>query len=105
MEFVPMLVLLATVKKVVDFVRYANARDINGIVTQTLAWIAGFLLVALTAHTAWADGIMFGGHPLAGLGLASQALAGIAVGSAASLAHDTVTPTPTPPPLGPEKVT
>jgi hypothetical protein len=99
MEFVPVLVLLATVKKVVDFVRYSKAGDYNAIATQLVAWLAGFGLVALAAHTSWAKGIVFGEVTLAAMGLASQALAGIALGSAASLAHDAVTRTPPPPTL------
>lgn len=90
MEFVPILVLLATVKKVVDFVRYARSGDINGIVTQLVVWAAGVSLVALAAQTAWANGIQFGDTKLAGLNFASQVLAGIALGSAGSLAQDTL---------------
>lgn len=86
--FVPILVLLATVKKIVDFVRYAKAGDYNGIITQLIAWIGGALVVMLGAHTAWADGIVFGDVSLAHMGLASQVLAGIALGSTASLAND-----------------
>lgn len=96
MEFVPILVLLATVKKVVDFVRQARDRDYVGIVTQLVAWAAGFAVIALAAHTTWADGIMIGDLPLARMGLASQLLAGIALGSTASLAHDAIPNTPTP---------
>jgi hypothetical protein len=99
MEFVPLLVMLATVTKLVDFIRYAKAGEHNGIVTQLVAWAGGFLLVALAANTAWAQGIVFGDVPLSTMGLASQALAGIALGSTASLAHDAVTRTPTAPAL------
>lgn len=97
MDFVPILVLLATVKKCVDFVRYANARDYNGIITQLIAWLAGFGVVALAAHTAWADSIVFGDLRLASMSLAAQLLAGIALGSSASLAHDAVVKTTTEP--------
>jgi hypothetical protein len=96
-DFVPILVLLATVKKCVDFVRYANAGDLNGILTQIVAWLAGFAVVALAAHTPWARGIVFADISLAHLNLSAQLLAGIAVGSSASLAHDAVVGTRTPP--------
>lgn len=99
MEFVPVLVLLATVKKVVDFVRYAKAGEVNGIVTQVVAWLAGFGLVALAAHSAWADSVVIGDVPLAGMSLASQLLTGIAIGSTASLAHDALDRTGPPPTL------
>ena len=90
MEFVPILLIMATVKKIVDLVRYLKAGDTNGWVTQLVAWAAGFAVVALAAHTPWAAGLDFGGHTLAGLGLAAQLLVGIAIGSATSaVIHDT----------------
>lgn len=96
MEFVPILVLFATVKKLVDFVRQARDGDYLGIVTQAVSWVAGFAVVALAAHTAWADGIVVGDLALSRMDLASQLLAGIAVGSTASLAHDAIPNNPTP---------
>ncbi len=94
MDFVPVLVLLATVKKVVDFVAFVRDRNFQPVVTQILAWAAGVALVALAAHTSWADGIVWGDIALARMGFASQVLAGIALGSTASLAHDAVSGTP-----------
>jgi hypothetical protein len=88
MEFVPIVVLLATVKKIVDLMRYARGGDYNGVITQLVVWAAGVAVVALAANTVWADGIVFGDTRLAGLNLASQVLAGIALGSAASLTQD-----------------
>jgi hypothetical protein len=90
MEFVPVLVILATVKKVVDFVRFARAGDLNSVVTQLVAWFAGFLIIALAAHTPWAAALVFGGVPLAKLGVAAQLLVGIAIGSSGSLATDII---------------
>jgi len=87
-EFVPVLVMLATVKKLVDFVRYAKASDWNGVVTQLVVWVGGVAVVALAAHTEWAGGIEFGGVTLAGMGWASLILVGIFVGSAASTGQD-----------------
>jgi hypothetical protein len=87
-DFVPILVLAALVKKLVDFVRAAKAGDHNGIVTQLVAWVGGILVVMLAAHTAWADGIDFGDTTLGDMNLASQILAGLALASSASLAAD-----------------
>jgi hypothetical protein len=84
MEFVPLLVIAATIKKVVDFVAYAKAGDTNAIVKQVLAWLAGIGLVVLTAHTPWAAQWMLENVALAKVGGAGQILVGIAVGSAAS---------------------
>ncbi len=88
MEFVPLVVMLATIKKVVDFVRYAKAGDTNGIVTQLLAWLAGFGLAALVAHTPWAATINMGGVTLAEMNIAAQIFAGLALGSAAAFGTD-----------------
>lgn len=88
MEFVPLLVILATVKKIVDLARYVKAGDANGIVTQLLAWVAGSAVIALAAHTPWAAGLEFGGVALATLNIPAQIFVGIAVGSAGSLATD-----------------
>ena len=90
MEFMPLLVILATVKKLIDFVRYAKAGDANAIVTQLVAWAAAFGLVALAAHTPWAASLVFGEVPLSKLGIAAQILVGVAVGSAASLTNDVI---------------
>lgn len=90
MEFVPMLVVLATVKKIVDFVRYLRARDGNAVATQLVAWLAGFALVALVAHTPWAAGLVFGAVALSKLGIAAQILVGVAVGSSGSIATDVI---------------
>lgn len=85
-----MLVILATVKKLVDFIRYVRAGDTNAILTQVVAWLGGFLLVAVAAHTPWAVQLVFGGVPLSRLGWASQLLVGVAVGSAASTGVDVI---------------
>jgi hypothetical protein len=83
-EFVPLLVIMSTVKKIVDLVGYAKGRDLNAVVTQLVAWTAGFGLAALVAHTSWAATVDFGGVTLAKMNLAAQILVGIAIGSAAS---------------------
>jgi len=90
MEFVPIVVLLATVKKIVDLLRYARGGDWNGVITQLVVWAAGVGVVTLAANTVWADGIRFGDTTLGPLNFASQVLAGIALGSAASLGQDTL---------------
>ena len=90
MEFVPILVVLATVKKVVDFVRFLRARDVNAVATQIVAWLAGFVVIALAAHTPWAAGLIFGDVALSKLGIAAQILVGIAIGSSGSLATDVI---------------
>lgn len=90
MPFVPLLVLLALVKKLVDFVRFVKARDGWSVATQVVAWLAGIGVVMMAAHTAWAHTLVFGDVSLAGMGAWSQVFAGIAVGSAGSVLKDAV---------------
>lgn len=90
MPFVPLIVLLALVKKLVDFVRFVKARDAWSVLTQMVAWLAGVGVVMMAAHTAWANTMIFGGVSLASMGAWSQVLAGIAVGSAGSVLKDSI---------------
>jgi hypothetical protein len=90
MEFVPIVVMLALVKKIVDTAKYATARDWNGVITQLVVWVGGFVVVAAFAASDWAGLVAFGDINLAQMNLWSQILAGTAVGSAAALAKDTL---------------
>lgn len=82
--------MAALVLKVVDFLRYAAARDVNGVVTQLITWIAGVAAVLLVAQTVWASGIQVGAVPLSLLGFWSQVFAGVSIASGASLVKDTL---------------
>lgn len=84
-EFVPLVVLASFILKIIDFVKYARARDINAIVTQLVTWLAGILAVAWAAQTTLADEIM---PDLAAMNFATQALVGVALASTASLIVD-----------------
>jgi hypothetical protein len=67
-EFVPAIAMSVLVLKMIDFLRYAAKRDINGVVTQAITWIAGVCVLLLVAQTAWADGIQVGNRALSRLG-------------------------------------
>jgi hypothetical protein len=90
MEFVPTLAMLALTVKVIDWLRYLRAGDMNGVLTQLAAWVAGVLVVLLVAQTAWSDGIQVGGTNLHVLGFWSLVFYGMSAGSGASLAKDTL---------------
>jgi hypothetical protein len=56
MEFVPLLLMVSIVKKVVDFVKYATSGDVNGQPVSTLnGWSLVFvgLAIASTAGFGW----------------------------------------------------
>ena len=88
MEFVPAVAMLLLITKVVDFLRYARSRDINGVVTQLTTWIGGVLAVLLVAQTTWADGIAVGDRALSVLDIWSQIFAGLTIASGASVVKD-----------------
>lgn len=90
MEFIPTVAMAALILKVLDFLRYAANRDLNGVVTQITAWVAGVVVVCLVAQTTWAAGIPLGGMPLSKLGFWSQVFAGLTVASTASFGKDII---------------
>lgn len=90
MEFIPALAMAALILKVVDFLRYAKAADMNGVLTQLITWVAGVVVLLLVAQTDWADGIPIGDTPLSALGFWSIVFAGMSAGSVASVGKDTL---------------
>lgn len=89
-EFVPAVAMLALVLKVVDFLRYAKAGDLNGVVTQLIVWISGVAVLLLVAQTTWASTISVSGVTLSHLSFWSVVFAGFTVSSGASLVKDTL---------------
>lgn len=89
-EFIPVIAMGALTLKLIDFLRYVRAADINGICTQLAAWIAGVVVVLLVAQTDWADGISVGDMNLHTLGFWSLVFYGLSAGSGASLVKDSL---------------
>ncbi len=90
MEFAPTLAAIALIMKLIDFTRYARARDVNGIVTQLVTWLAGIVVFLLVAQTTWAVEITLAGRPMNELGFWSLVFAGLSVASTASVVKDTL---------------
>jgi hypothetical protein len=90
MEFVPLIVLTALIKKIVDTVKYLVAGDVNAVVTQFLAWAAGIALAFVAANSDWGDTIMVNGQTLGGLNGWSLAFVGINLASLAGFGWDTL---------------
>lgn len=82
--------MVTLILKLIDFLRYARAGDVNGVLTQLTTWGAGVLVIVLVAQTDWAAGIQVGEFNLATLGFWSLVFYGMSAGSAASLAKDTL---------------
>jgi len=88
---IPLVAFATLGLKFVDFLRYAKAADVNGVMTQLIAWIAGVAVVMLAAHTQWAQGIApVGTAALSSYGIWDQVFAGLAIGSSASFLKDTL---------------
>jgi hypothetical protein len=89
-EFLPALAMVTLILKIIDFLRYLRAGDVNGILTQLSTWVAGAAVVVLVAQTDWAPGIPVGDFNLSTLSFWSLVFYGMSAGSAASLAKDTL---------------
>lgn len=88
MEFIPTIALAALTLKIIDFLRYCKAADLNGVCTQAFAWIAGIVAVLIAAQTDWASGIQIGDRSLAHLGFWSLVFYGLTAGSIGSTIKD-----------------
>jgi hypothetical protein len=81
--------LLALLVKVVDTARYATAKQINGVVTQVIAWGLGVGGVFAVAQTQWAAHISVGnGTTLAHQGAFSLVAIGLSISSSGSVLKD-----------------
>jgi hypothetical protein len=88
--FVPMLALVALVKKIVDFGKSVTNGDANAIVTQLVAWTAGVLAVVLFAKTDFAASVSFGDWNLAAMNFWTQLTVGLTIASSAGVVTDTL---------------
>lgn len=88
MDFLPAIAMVTLVIKIIDFARYARARDTNGITTQLITWLAGVIVVMLAAQTDWATDLRVGAFSLAELGIWSQVFWGLSFASTASFGKD-----------------
>lgn len=90
MEFVPLLVMSALVKKIVDFTKYSANGDINAMVTQVVGWLAGIAVAFLAAKSNYGDGIVVNGQTLGSLNPASLIFVGFNLASAAGVTWDII---------------
>lgn len=88
MEFVPLVAMAALVLAVINFVKFAKAKDTNGMVTQLSVWIAGVAVVLLVAHTDFAAGLTVGDMTMASLNVYSLVFVGLTLGSSATVLNE-----------------
>jgi hypothetical protein len=80
-EIFTMILLIFLALKLVDLVRYIVNADMNGVITQVLAWLAGILVVYLTVWAEWTTEFIE-------TWTWTRLLWGVLLGSAAGVAHD-----------------
>lgn len=90
MEVLAALLVMPLIKKIIDFIRFIRARDIDGVVTQSVAWVVSVLVTVLAAHTDWADGFSVFGKIFSEASWQSHVFLGLLIGSSASLVTDTI---------------
>lgn len=87
----PVLVIglvIAFVKKIVDFPAYIKGQDWNAVTKTTLAWVAGILAAFLLQATDFAKDLQLAGVVLADTNAATVILFGLSIASAASVGND-----------------
>ena len=80
--------LLALVWKFTDFLKHVTAKDVSAIVTQLVAWVAGFVAIVLFAHSAYAPHLVIHGLRFDHVSWWDQLLVGLMIGSAGSASYD-----------------
>lgn len=88
MEFVPLLATAALVLKLIDFLKLLRVVDVDAIVAQLAAWVAGVSCLFLLGATDYAGGVHIGDLALSDLNGWSKVLAGLTLGATASLIYD-----------------
>ena len=90
MDFVPLLVLSAVVKKVVDTLKYATNGDVNALVTQVVTWVTGMVMTWIGANADISKDLAVNGVALGSLNGWSQVLVGFVLASTAAVGWDTM---------------
>lgn len=88
MEFVPVLAMALLVVAIINLVKYVRAGDTNGIVTTLSVWIAGVVVVLLTAQTDFAAGIEIADRALGDYNNWSLVFIGLTLSSISQFAND-----------------
>lgn len=90
MPFVPLVAMGALVFTLVNFLKSLTSRNFSAAITQLIAWVAGVAVVALVAHTDYADGVDVGGRALSTLNGSSQFFIGLMAASIFGVVTQTI---------------
>lgn len=90
MDLIPLVVLTAMIKKIVDTLKYGLAGDVNAVVTQIVAWLSGVGVMFVAANADFAESMAVNGVALGALNNWSIALIGVNLASTAGVAWDAI---------------
>lgn len=90
MDFVPILVLIAVVKKTVDFIKDSLPANLQNRLVQAIAVVVGIGYSFLFSVSAIGGAITVGNTTLGNLDPASVVIFGIALATGAGLANDAI---------------
>lgn len=90
MDFVPLLVMAALVKKIVDMVKFLAAGDTNAAVTQIVAWLTGIAAVFIAAKSDFGNEMLINGLALSSLNNWALVFAGLTLASTAGVGWDAI---------------
>lgn len=80
--------LAALIWKLTDFAKHLTNRDLSSVLTQVVAWTAGFGAIVLFAHSGFAPRLTIHGINLARASGVDQLLFGLTIGSTGSSLYD-----------------
>jgi len=82
------LVFAALVLKFVDLIKYARAKDGNGLITLAIGFVAGIGAVGIISLTQWNDEIRIGDETLESMSRVSKVVLGLVATSVAAVLYD-----------------
>lgn len=87
MEVFSLVIMAALIGKVVTVIK-GIGKDWNMVLTQCAVWVVGAAVVALGAHTSWAESIVVQDVAVSNMNFADQVFLGIALGAGISQVYD-----------------
>jgi hypothetical protein len=76
-SFTPIAAVGTLVFTFVNVLTYIRSKNVNGVVTQGIAWLAGVAAILIAAHTQFASQISFGSQKLSQMDWQTQVFLGL----------------------------
>jgi hypothetical protein len=88
MSFSPLVAVGTLVFTFVNVLTYIRSKNLNGVVTQAIAWVAGIVAILIAAHTQFAPQISFGSQKLSQMDWQTQVFLGLIATSILSTVNE-----------------